>query len=943
MADKVTPRRGGDPGEPTNAADKRQQSEKDAKAWKSHIHKRIVEAVEDIGSFLTEFVHSEKPVPACPDVTFSAKVPTGKGKEHRMYGPLVKGLTSLVRQFEKKKRPEFVNHAHNVMRFPFALGDDDQHVTKPDVVATIPELPYIPLLIAGEMSPWFSRPNHAHEETLVQLAKSARNIMLAQGRLFAFVIGIYGHKARIFRFDRAGAVCSPPFDYMKEPQILHAFFYRFLNPKQEGCVVVGDDPTSSLGTHEDRARVQDLTQKYDPSYTYTAENRKAVRRFIVTNGKEKTTYLAYKLIFVNPRLFSRATTIWEAFELDEQGEGTGKRVVIKEAWRQFVRASEIGFYRLFQEAADEAEESTALSFANIAEFEYGDDLGLREARKLAGEDKDTVAPSTADECFEDFPELDVPYWHVVGHRTVTARCRDGDIEYNERSQTRLVSKTIGVPITDFESTYELATALRDAIEGHRQAYVAGVVHRDISNGNVMIARRPDGSIIGFIHDFDYAFSWKRFLRGSGRPVNMKQWDKYVRDEYKDVMQTMLQRMVAKMRGNSTGEPAPNPKDPKNDHKQRTGTLHFMAIEVLNEHADIPHEAQYDLESFYWLLVWIVLRHTAYLHLDGEQAWHRLFDARLHESIALKESWLRKEPSVMVESNEALTGLLEDFRKLCKRNHEDPDARMTHEEVLAIFNKALEKRDAWPKDDRAKPWTPPKYDPVGEIPGMERPSGQRRSKGTLTYTSQGASRDISSYLPRPPVPTRRANELHEGQQTETETDSSDTDAQDAAKAARRKGRARVARGQSTGGRTATTRTSTTESNAVGTHEIPPSSDGGSSQSHPSGYLLRSVKTKKADEVQQSTSSTSPKMGPPPAPRTRSRVRGSQSQSSKRPASRQGGASKRGSSATKRTRTREEEDEDDVGDDAGSSHSSKRPRTLSNPRNTRSSRKPRGKRT
>ncbi|TFY59416.1 hypothetical protein EVJ58_g5790 [Rhodofomes roseus] len=769
MADKAARHKGPVQVERTNAADKRQQSERDAKAWKSEIRHRIVEPTDEIDFFLAEFVHSKKRIPACPDTKFNAVVPTGKGKEHDMYKPLIQGLTSLVQRFPLRIRPQFLNHAHNIMRFPFALCDEEQHVTMPDIIATIPGLPIIPPLhrwrhvaLVGQAKsraaddPMLTTTD-THEETLIQLAKSARNIMLAQGRLYAFVVGIYGHQARIFRFDHAGAVCSPRFDYVKRPDILHEFLWRFLNPTEKDCVVVGDDPTSSLGTHKDRALVQEWASEYDPSYTYTAENRKAVRRFVVTNDqKNKTQYLAYKLISVNPRLFSRATTIWEAFELDEDGEATSKRVIIKEAWRQFVRPSEIGFYRAMQEVVEKAEEGAALSLRGIAEFEYGDDLGLREARDLddlarledpdaSYDGADAGVQSEEPNDPDTFPRLRLPYQRVFGHRTVTARCRDAVHEDHERGHMRLVLKSIGTPITEFESTYELIRAMCDAIEGHRQAYVAGIVHRDISKGNVMIARRDGDPSTGFVHDFDYASSWKRFLASEGKPVDLESWIQYARDQYAPMRTRILENMMRMLaareaEGGNKGKAA-TVEDPKAQIKQRTGTLHFMSVEVLS--GSVTHEARHDLESFYWLLVWIVLRHTAFIHEDEDGAWHGLFVAdTIKKCREAKESWLKLDyPPVLIMRNAPLTGLLEDFRQLCRTNFDNAELKtkcMTHEDVLKIFNKALENRDLWPQGDSAKPWTLPKSD--RSDPGLNEPSGQSRTKGTMTYSSQAALRN-----------------------------------------------------------------------------------------------------------------------------------------------------------------------------------------------------------
>jgi hypothetical protein len=60
--------------------------------------------------------------------------------------------------------------------------------------------------------------------TLYRLCTYVRNLMFANFYLFAFIVGIYGHKARIYRFDHAGAVASPNFDYVSHPELLGEFF-----------------------------------------------------------------------------------------------------------------------------------------------------------------------------------------------------------------------------------------------------------------------------------------------------------------------------------------------------------------------------------------------------------------------------------------------------------------------------------------------------------------------------------------------------------------------------------------------------------------------------------------------------------------------------------------------------------------------------------------------
>ncbi|KAH9922495.1 uncharacterized protein B0H18DRAFT_1212573 [Fomitopsis serialis] len=576
----------------------------------------------------------------------------------------------------------------------------------------------------------------------------------------------------------------------------------------------------------------------------------------------------------------RATTIWEAFELDKKRIATGKRVVIKEAWRQFVRPSEIDFYLTVQEAIEEVEEGVVLSQCGIADLEYGDDLGLREAKDL---DKDAITPSEDDEYTGDFPRLKVPCSWVLGHRTISAGRRAKGIETDERAQMRLVFNTVGRQITDFDSTYEVVSALRDAIEGHRRAYEAGVLHRDVSRGNIMMGRRPDGTSFGFLHDFDYASNWKVFLASKNILAGLVQWEQYARKEYGldwrervkgwsdnddgpgDELLTALDHSdfedsqpsssdssddpVQSTPNNSTGQrEQPNTKQSKFDHKQRTGTLYFMAVEVLDENFSVTHEARHDLESFYWLLVWIVLRHTAYHHINGDRAWHALFDAPTIEICrGLKIQWL-VNPSRPLEfkKNPNLTWLLEQFRNRCQTNYDNVNLEntcMTHKQVLDLFDRALKNRRAWPKNDRAKAWTPPKGR-ADEPDAMRKRSGQLRTKGTLTYTSQGAGRSASE---------RAAQRRAEKRPAAPSPTPSDSDAQSDGQAggislpdanvpnvgASKRGAASGAvRGKR---RPAALHTLTTSPHTSGGHEVPPSTNSNLVQKHPR-YNLRSAKTK-----------------------------------------------------------------------------------------------------
>lgn len=435
------------------------------------------------------------------------------------------------------------------MKFPYQPYEKEQHPTKPDIIATIPSIPVItPLYCWRHIAFVFElkidaaddpliRHTPTHWKTLVQLVKGARNIMLLQGRLYAFVVGVYGDIARIFRFDRAGAICSPTFKYREKPRILHEFLWRLFHPKPSGCDIVGADPTVKLGTPDDRELVDKWATESDPEWGRTAATRKACRRITIGEGDRETTYLVYKLIFVNPGLFSRATMVWQAFDLSEKPSipSERKRYIIKESWGGLARTSETKHYQDILRSSGESD------LPGIAKFVLGDDVGKREEReRMEVERKKALNPRARN-------LVRAGYLTIGGFHHAPEKQR-----WNERSLTRVVLETVGTPLSEFLSTKELVTALRDAVMGklqedsssfsltdvplllgHYMAYLNGVVHRDVSEGNVMISRNKNNKgFSGFIQDFDYSLSWVAFLikhkdeYGWGEAIDLATWEKY---------------------------------------------------------------------------------------------------------------------------------------------------------------------------------------------------------------------------------------------------------------------------------------------------------------------------------------------------------------------------------------------------------------------------------
>ena len=142
----------------------------------------------------------------------------------------------------------------------------------------------------------------------------------------------------------------------------------------------------------------------------------------------------------------------------------------------------------------------------------------------------------------------------------------GDGSFKQRLFGCLAISPAGQTISKFDSIPQLLMALRDAIKAHRSLYFDGnILHRDISENNIIITDPEEaGGFNGMLIDCDLSIE---------------------------------------IDGRRTGA------------RQKTGTMEFMAIEVLRE---FDHTYRHDLESFFYVLIWICAR----------RVWEREFKCKL---------------------------------------------------------------------------------------------------------------------------------------------------------------------------------------------------------------------------------------------------------------------------------------------------------------------------
>ncbi|KAG6108505.1 hypothetical protein E4U13_006406 [Claviceps humidiphila] len=126
------------------------------------------------------------------------------------------------------------------------------------------------------------------------------------------------------------------------------------------------------------------------------------------------------------------------------------------------------------------------------------------------------------------------------------------IPYDDRVLRVLAVTPLGRPLHKFKSILELLECLRDAIKVHRSLYMqSGILHGDISVNNIIMTEpaKADG-YKGMLIDLDLAH---------------------------DIT-----------------------KDPSG-RRHRTGTIEFMAVEVL---LGQQHTYRHDLESFLYIFIWL---------------------------------------------------------------------------------------------------------------------------------------------------------------------------------------------------------------------------------------------------------------------------------------------------------------------------------------------------
>ncbi|KAJ6466297.1 hypothetical protein C8R45DRAFT_754839, partial [Mycena sanguinolenta] len=491
--------------------------------------------------------------------------------------------------------------------------------------------------------------NNSEESSkaLTQIAKSARSLLISSRSCHVYVVACFQRGwARILRFDRAGFRATPDFNWLEEPNIFPTFLHRLYNPPN-GCRMDGDDDTISIPSSREKTDMfQSLLQHdfYHKAEQFSEKDAtensvwiKAVRFVDDADGKRLAKpvdcFTIGDDLSLADGLFGRATRVYRVILKQDMYKDKPTVYALKDSWRQSCRRPEVDFYDAIAKHSER--QGINMDEEGMARCHGSIDLSA-ELVSLSGGGKSR------------------PGLHVT--------C-SGDIY--ERHHTRTLLTPVGKPLKSFDCTKSLAHALHNAIRHHQIASAAGVLHRDVSEGNVLFREVPVGSnnkLKGFLLDWDYA----EFIKDGLKDFETEFPDRAMTSEY-----TL----------------------PDKSLRDFTGTFPFVAIEM-NGISDESHGEHHDLESFYWLIIWMILRHTNHQHHHGDLACTKLFDS----TVTAKRGWL--QINELGSLNSPLLQLAEKLRHLLLKQNPPQGpwnilpVKLTHENVLADFDQQL-RSNAWP--------------------------------------------------------------------------------------------------------------------------------------------------------------------------------------------------------------------------------------------------------
>jgi len=349
-----------------------------------------------------------------------------------------------------------------------------------------------------------------------------------------FIIGftLCLDQLNIYLFDRSGVIgTQDSIDIHKEPKKFIQFLASYSTLTAER---LGWDPTMKLYTPETGKAIASYTYPWSKSKGNLEAESLYDRQWVITLGKDSRWITIRALSVVGGEIMcGRATVVWEVVKFKDFEKKRNTEVyVLKQSWQRLPgqkhdeKLDNTPFESFAYDKAKFADRLEAAEYvcssekkAHVTTFDFIRKSleGTRFIPNSQGEKKPiSTGHSSAFHSREPYiykqrirpEEFGKLIFSDVGRRPVS------------RTQTRIIMKTRGRPLQFFQNLIEFLHAIHDAVKDHGELYFHGVLHRDISGGNiVIIIFYKKSKRIGNLIDLDHAK-----VDGSGEFIDPSKMD-----------------------------------------------------------------------------------------------------------------------------------------------------------------------------------------------------------------------------------------------------------------------------------------------------------------------------------------------------------------------------------------------------------------------------------
>ncbi|RPD52768.1 hypothetical protein L226DRAFT_564079 [Lentinus tigrinus ALCF2SS1-7] len=317
-------------------------------------------------------------------------------------------------------------------------------------------------------------PTAAHrKKALGQILTYVENVFMHQHRTLHYMILFLGHYARIVRFDHSGVYSTTKFNYKTDGAILTTFLCRY---SARDAAQRGNDPTATrlelrdplvaqmrkLGQEKRKADPEDHVQQM---FNASLDNAWPWYKLEVHPPRIARTFVVGKPHFDAGGVVGRGTHGYVAVEVNAGGQLVGPFVYLKDAWRVDHTGIE--------------QEGCVLEELNRHKVPFVPTLVCH------GDLKGQVTESQ-----------DAWARRQVKNRRLKRT-------FKKHQHYRLVVAQVGKPLEQFTTGLELVSAIYCCLSAHQAAYEkAGIIHRDISSGNILLHQAPNGTWLALLNDWE---------------------------------------------------------------------------------------------------------------------------------------------------------------------------------------------------------------------------------------------------------------------------------------------------------------------------------------------------------------------------------------------------------------------------------------------------------